>query len=186
MKIIHMIYPVIGIMMALVLCISPVAAVSGTDFDIVVDESGKIPTYKYLNPNYKVHPDCPNSPGEKYFRIHTKGTFFSYSLVTFKPANIPDAPVMVVDTNGKREIYLPYHSVDEWEIKFYCCKNPIDQPDDKYLKNAGVVNVKEVFGEYLPRGLDLVLSWAQMLYTSACHYNDEGYVVKPAWSIPEV
>ena len=162
----------------LALCISPVAAVTGDDFEIVTRKDGEYTNYEYHN---------VNNPVEEYTRIIPGNIKCGWrSFVTFKPANIEGAPVMVVDTNGKREIYLPYHSVDEWEIKFYCCKNPIDQPDDKYLKNAGVVNVKEVFGEYLPRGLDLVLSWAQMLYTSACHYNDEGYVVKPAWSIPEV
>ena len=176
----------IGLALVLMLCISPVAAVSGNDFEIVIDDSGDIPTYKYLNPNYKVHPDCPNTPGEKYYKIHTSGTLVLKSFVTFKPANIPDAPTMMVDTNGKADIYLPYYSVDEWEIKYYSNFRSMSPPYDKYLKNAGTVNVKWVFGQYLPRGLELWLSTQQMIVTSGTHYDDEGYAVKPAWVIPEV
>lgn len=39
------------IMLALVLCISPVAAVSGDDFEVVIDKSGDINTYTYFNKN---------------------------------------------------------------------------------------------------------------------------------------
>lgn len=167
MKIIHMI---IGIAMVLTLCVTPVATVSGADFDIVIDESGKIPTYKYLNPNYKVHPNCPNSPREKYFKIHTKGTFFNYSLVTFKPAKFPDAPVMMVDTSGNYitsppvDIYLPYHSVDEWEIKFYSRYLLTCYPEDEYLKNYSVVYLKEYFKKYISKGLVLELSQSQEIH----------------------
>ena len=144
----------IGIALVLMLCISPVVAVSGSDFEIVIDDSGDIVTYKYLNPNYRKHPGCPNSLGEKYIQIYTKGTRFLYSLVSFKPANIPGAPVMLVETTGyKINFYLP-QSVDEWEIRYYSITHPINPGEHvKYLKNAGVVNLNEYFGEYIKRGL---------------------------------
>lgn len=180
------VYMIIGIAMVLVLCISPVAAVSADDFEIVIDDSGDIPTYKYSNPNYKMHPDCPNSPGEKYFLISCRGTSWLKSFVTFKPADIPDAPTMMVDTNGKADIYLPYHSVDKWEIKYYSNFRKMSPPYDKYLKNAGTVDVKLVFRQYLPRGLELWLSSMQLLCTKNSYYNDKGMVEKPAWVIPDV
>jgi hypothetical protein len=176
----------IGTMLALMLCISPVVAVSGSDFEVVIDDSGDIPTYKYCNPNYKKHPDCPNSPGEKYFLISCRGTDWLKSFVTFKPANIPDAPTMMVDTNSKVNIYLPYYTVDAWEIKYYSNFRKMSPPYDKYLKNAGTVNVKMVFGEYLPRGLELWISADQLLCTKHSYYNDKGMVEKPKWNIPEV
>ena len=56
-------------------------------------------------------------PNEEYIWITTSGTFKLYSLVTFKPANIDDAPLMVIDTyRNKVTIGLP-RSVDEWEVK---------------------------------------------------------------------
>lgn len=169
----------IGLALVLALCISPVAAVSGTDFKIVFDDSGDIPTYKYSNPNYKVHPNCPNSPGEKYYKIHTSGTYWLKSFVTFKPADIPDAPTMMVDTNDKADIYLPYYSVDEWEIKYYSITHPINPGEQvKYLKNKGVVNLYEKFGHLLSDGLILELSTGQYIHPSGFDY--------PRYYIPEV
>ena len=43
-----------------------------------------------------------------------------------------------------------------------------------------------LIGLYLPRGLELVLSWDQLLYTQGCYYTDDGYVTKPAWVFPAV
>ena len=158
MKFIHMIYPVIGIMLALVLCITPVAAVSGSDFDIDIenDEDGFPLTYIYHN---------VNNPNDEYIHIDVRGTLWLYSVVTFKPANVPDAPVMVVTTpNHKRSIHLS-SSVDEWEIKYYStAKQSVSLPDDKYLKNAGVVNLYKVFGEYIyVNNLILNLKWEQAI-----------------------
>ena len=181
MKIIHMIYPVIGIMLALMLCITPVAAVSADDFeiDIEMNKDGMSGTYTYRN---------INNPDEEYIEIITDGTEVLNSIVTFKPANIPDAPVMVVNTTRAllflhpyTHIYLPM-SVDEWEIKYYSEKydytNPYLQPDDKYLKNAGVVNLKEYFGHNIRNGLYLELSWDQYI-NSMCY-------VLHTWDIPDV
>ena len=60
-------------------------------FNVVTEKLAGMPwTYEYCN---------MNGLNEKYIDIYTKGTFWKYSFVTFKPANIPDAPTMVVDTN---------------------------------------------------------------------------------------
>ena len=160
----------IGLALALMLCISPVAAVSGTDFEDVFEVVDGVDTYKYLN---------KNNPDEKYTDIHYVGTFSLKSFVTLKPANIPDAPTMIVDTNGRGNIYLP-QSVDEWEIKYYsrCFKKPSLTP--KYLKNAGVVNLNEFFGEHILDGLHLELSWGQ------CIYPRELMWPSPKYTIPSV
>ena len=142
MKIIHVI---IGIMLALMLCITPVAAVSADDFKIDVEEDGKLSKYTYCN---------VNKPKEKYIQITTYST--RYSLITFQPANIPGAPVMVVNTGHRSsDIFLP-RSVDEWEIKSYGSDKPFDQPDDKLLKNAGVVNLGKISKKYTSAKYDLV------------------------------
>ncbi|HJJ81203.1 MAG TPA: hypothetical protein O0X21_03785 [Methanocorpusculum sp.] len=100
----------IGIALALILCISPVAAVSGTDFEDVFEVVDGVDTYTYLN---------LNDLDEKYIKIWCGGTSILKSIVTFRPANISDAPKMLVYTHrGSRDIYLP-KSVDEWEIKYY-------------------------------------------------------------------
>jgi hypothetical protein len=144
----------IGVALALVLCISPVGAVSGTDFEIVVGANEYRKTYKYHN---------VNDPDEKYTRILTYGTLWNYSLVTFKPANIPDAPEMVVDTkNGSKDIYLP-QSVDVWDIKYYSHSSPMSSPSHKYLKNAGIVNLNELLEGYTSSELILELSWGQFI-----------------------
>ena len=144
------IYLLIGIMLALVVCITPVAAVSADDFEIVTWQEGtwKINSYKYLN---------TNDPDEQYIAIGALGTR-CHSQITFKAINISDAPVMVVDTYYMADIYLP-RSVDDWEIKFYSTGEPRSHPDldDKYLKNAGVVNLNEKFGEYIENGICLDL-----------------------------
>ena len=181
------VYMIIAFMLLVsVLCATPATAFTGEEYIVVIDDSGDIKTYKYLNPNYKVHPDCPNTPGEKYFKIQIYGTNWLKSFVTFKPADIPDAPTMMVDTNSKVNIYLPYYSVDKWEIKYYSNFRKMSPPYDQYLKNAGTVNVKLVFGHYLPRGLELWLGPDQLLCSKNSFYNEDGYVVKPVWSIPEV
>jgi hypothetical protein len=84
---------------------------------------------------------------------------------------------MVVNTYMfKGYIDLP-QSVDEWEIKYYSrwFRKPSLTP--KYLKNAGVVNLKKELGKYIPAGLHLELSGGQFFGTSA---------VCPTarWSIP--
>lgn len=149
MKIIHMIYPVIGIMLALMLCITPVVAVSGDDFEIGIyktEPSHGHATYKYWNLNNK---------SEVYTYIATGYTIFLDSQITFKPANIPDAPVMVVDTwFEEAQIYLP-RSVDEWEIKCYICYCPLVYDDcpritvhSYHLTGADVINLNEFIENY--------------------------------------
>jgi hypothetical protein len=151
-------FMLIGVALALMLCISPVAAVSGSEFKIVIDDSGDIPTYTYKNRAY---------PNEKYIHIHTSGTNWFCSLVTFKPANIPDAPVMVVDTSYCEKEILLTNSVDKWEIKYYSSfwYKPTE-PDPEYLKYAGVFNLNELFGEYISKGswLELQLSRGQYIW----------------------
>ena len=162
-----------GIALVLMLCISPVAAVSGTDFEIYINkENGKPVTYTYYN---------QKNPYDEYIKVHSSGTDWKYSIVTFKPANIEGAPVMIVDTyKNKVNIRLP-RSVDDWEIKYYSNGDrlcPFCQPDDKYLKNAGVVNLNEEFEKYIPDGLILELGWGQFI--------SQWYAPWPRWSIPSV
>jgi hypothetical protein len=169
----------IGLALLLMLCISPVAAVSGGGFEIVIDDSGDIPTYKYYN---------KYTPWEKYFKIHTDGTNVLNSLVTFKPANIPDAPTMVVDTFRKSsDIYLPYHSVDDWEIKYYSHFGRISQDMD-FLKNAGVMNLM-VFGDHIWDSLVLELSKDQYFKTyyqyKVGHKFVTYYYYIPEWSFSD-
>ena len=168
----------IGIMLALMLCITPVAAVSADDFEVVTwkDEDGTIMSYMYYN---------MKSPDEEYIKITTKGTGYLCSLVTFKAANIEGAPVMVVYTSSNKGvkfkapvyIYLP-RSVDEWEIKYYSAFGEYPSTDNKYLKNAGVVNLNKVFGEYIEKGLYLELGSNQEFSS----------VMRPLhyWAIPDV
>ena len=145
----------IGIMMALMLCITPVAAVSGDDFEIVTGKDGRLNMYKYCN---------MNNPDEEYIDIYTiAGTRWLNSLVTFKPANISDAPVMVVDTSNKNAFINLSRSVDDWEIKFYSSPDSFSQPDPKYLKNAGVVNLNKFFEKCISKRLLLELSWGQTI-----------------------
>ena len=154
----------IGIALVLMLCISPVAAVSGDDFDIQTYTADNVNVYKYFN-TYSY---------DKYFKIQTSGTRWLNSVVTFKPANIPDAPVMMVDTFRKSsDIYLPYYSVNDWEIKYYSHFGRISQ-DKEFLKNAGVMNLK-VFGTHIWDSLDLELSKDQCFRT---HYQ---YKVGPKY-----
>ena len=149
----------IGIMLALVVCITPVAAVSADDFEVDVEEGYYYKTYTYT---------YVDKPKEKYIEIITDGTYGMYSYVTFKPINIKNASVMVVDTGNTDKlitIYLP-RSVDEWEIKYYSCFDSFSQPDDKYLKNAGTVNLKKFFEKCISEGLWLELSLGQYIASS--------------------
>lgn len=171
------VYMIIGTMLVLALCITPVAAVSGDDFKVLKYKEDGIFWHKYRYMAYS---------NDEYIEIHPGWTLLLDSMVTFKPANIPDAPVMMVDTNDPVDIYLPYYSVSVWEIKYYSNFRDMSPPYDKYLKNAGTVNVKMVFGEYLPRGLELWLSAEQLLCTKHSYYNDEGMVEKPVWNISDV
>ena len=161
---------IIGLALVLALCISPVAAVSGDDFEIVSgkEEGDLYYTYKYRN---------MNNPDEKYTKITTGGTSWLYSLVTFQPANIGGAPMMIVNTDGNKYIYLP-RSVDEWEIKYYSRFGATPNLTYKYLKNAGVLNLNEFFGKYIEKGLELELSMGQ--YFSVRVYKT------PHYSIPDV
>ena len=113
-----------------------------------------------------------------YDSIYTKGTRWLNSIVTFKPANIPKAPMMVVRTSKESSlIYLP-RSVSEWEIKYYSrWLNPC-RLDDKYLKNAGVVNLKQFFGKSIAKGLVLELSTDYGIHPEGA----EG----PFWVFPDV
>ena len=193
------IYLLIGIMMALMLCITPVAAVSADDFEVDIDgesddpdvptsdaevtgddfevvtwEQGiwRVDAYKYLN---------TNDPDEQYIGICTSGSR-RHSQITFQPVGIKGAPVMVVDTEHMANIYLP-RSVDEWEIKYYNAGVVGFYPDldDKYLKNAGVVNLKQFFGEYIWDGLCLDLDTN---HSSRCMWPGDHYEL--CYDIPEV
>ena len=151
---------IIGIALVLALCISLVAAVSGTDFEVVKYGSGDIVSYKYRN---------INDLNEEYTTIYTAGTKIKHSYVSFQPANIPNARLMMVNTDGNRKIFLP-RSIDEWEIKFYSCWYEMDEGHGhhsvyhlSHLRNIGVVNLNEYFGEYVKTGLCLELSWGQFI-----------------------
>ena len=166
MKIIRMIF---GIMLALVLCISPVVAVTGDDFKDVFEVVDGVDTYKYLN---------LNDPDEKYTKILCSHTYILCSFVTFRPANIPDAPKMLVHTNkGSRIIYLP-KSVDEWEIEYYSRFWHEPNICGEHLKCSGVVNLNEYFGKYIEKGL----------YLSVSHNQSFSSVSRPLryWAIPDV
>jgi hypothetical protein len=166
--------------LALMLCISPVAAVSADDFEVVITKSdekniftgsSKLSTYTYSN---------VNNQSEEYFWVNTTGTKNMFSYVTFKPANIPDAPEMVVETkNGSKDIYLP-QSVDVWDIKYYSHSSPMSSPSHKYLKNAGVVNLNEYFKGEFRNYLYLELSLGQFIQ------GDFSTIFDKRWSIPEV
>lgn len=149
-------FMLIGIALALMLCISPVAAVSGNDFEVEIDKSGWVYTYTYHN---------VNDPSEEYIKISAGDTQFMNSLVTFKPAYIPDAPTMVINASFSirpKTIYLS-QSVDSWDIKYYSVFKSEVSPDPKFLKNYGIVNLKELFGEYIKDGLRLELSMCQCI-----------------------
>ena len=145
MKIIHVI---IGLMLALVVCITPVAAVSADDFKVDLCEDNKPGTHTYSN---------LNNPDEIYFKLYTQGTLWMQSRVTFKPANISDAPLMVVNTYRKSAYIRLPQSVDEWEIKYYSHYECMPSLDDKYLKNAGVVNLNKKFATQIEMGMVLLL-----------------------------
>ena len=172
MKIIHMIYPVIGIMLALVVCITPVAAVNFYMVDVDKDEDGVIQSYTYRNVLNK---------SEEYIKITSGGTRQLWSLVTFEPVGIPYTPKMVVDTYRENvkdvTIYLP-RSVDEWEIKYYSNILPLKTPEVFFLENAGVVNLNEEFRKDIGKGLYLELSLNQCIRSVSrpLHY----------WAIPDV
>lgn len=125
-----------------------------------------------------------SNKNEMYFRIYTSGTSWLQSIVTFKPANIPDAPVMKVNTSKESSnIYLP-RSVDEWEIKYYSRFLYKPTLEGKYLKNFGVINLNEYFGDYINNDLVLKLRTGQCLHPlgsdSPCYEipeYKEGYMI---------
>ena len=134
-------------------------------------------TYKYPDREVHIYHNDTN-PDEKYIQIFVNGTWFLKSYVTIKPANIPDAPTMVVNTYWfKGYIDLPM-SVDEWEIKYYSRFWYKPNIENKYLKNAGVVNLKQFFSEEIPEGLHLELESGQYISTSLLGSSK--------WSIPDV
>lgn len=140
-------------------------------YDIIEEKYNRYTSLKYCN---------VSNPNEEYINIFTDGTLIQDSLVTFKPANIPGALVMLVDTNGARYIRLPL-SVDEWEIKYYSNFRRMSHPYDKYLKNAGVVNLKEYFGDSIPgKGLRMELTGGQYIRLGGI------FPLVRRWSIPEV
>ena len=169
-------YIIIGIMMVLMLCISPVVAVDFYMVDVDKDEDGVIQSYTYRNILNK---------SEEYIKISSKGTTILCSLVTFEPVNVPYTPRMVVHTtdcydikvNSPVYIYLP-KSVDEWEIKYYSHHRSFYTQEPKYLKNAGTINLNEYFGEYIWDGLYLELGVDQKIFPLDSP--------EPCWSIPDV
>lgn len=167
------VYMIIGTMLVLALCITPVAAFTGEEYIVVIDDSGDIPTYTYKNWAYL---------NEEYIRLHTDGTRWLTSLVTFKPADIPDAPMMMVDTSYyDKDIYLT-NTVDKWEIKVYTSfSKRLKKPDDKYLDNAGVVSMKDTFNAYYCNGGDLWFELSRGVFIASM--TSSPY---PRWNIPEV
>ena len=123
------------------------------NFEIVTGKKkGKYDSYTYCN---------VNNSNEKYIDISTDGTYYLESIVTFKPANIPDAPVMAVDTSNRYVYFCLPRCIDEWEIKYYSRRKQKPTLDDNtYLKNAGVVNLKEYFKDFLSnRWLELQIQF---------------------------
>lgn len=133
------------------------------NFKIVHYKDDDTDAYKYLN---------VNDPNEKYIQIYTEGRINMDSVVTFKPANIPGAPV--IEASSYADISLP-QSVDEWEIKYYSNVWPMSSPLPEDLKNAGVVNLKEFFGEYISEGLLLKVSTGQ--YIAPLDYREFRYYI---------
>ena len=133
--------------------------------------------YKYPDREVHIYHNDTN-PDEKYIQIFVNGTWFLNSYVTIKPAIIPDAPTMVVNTYWfKGYIDLP-RGVDEWEIKYYSRFWYKPNIENKYLKNAGVVNLKKYFGRDIADGLHLELESGQYISTSLLGSSK--------WSIPDV
>ena len=161
----------IGIMMALVLCITPVAAVSADDFYFYTHtwDDGTYKWYTYVRSD--------SSAEKNYFLVFLHGC--RNSLVTFKPANIPDAPVMVVNTGENAWARLP-KCVDNWEIKYYSSSGPISQPDDEYLKNAGVVNLYELFKKYNSYDFYLELIHGKYIMSPATSQQAIIYIIPDA------
>lgn len=170
----------IGLALALMLCISPVGAVSGSDFDIDIDnfnDDGH-DTYKYYN---------KYTPSEKYIRLHTQHSKLYSSLVTFKPANIPDAPMMMVDTSFyDKDIYLT-NTVDKWEIKvYYCFSKRLHEPDPEYLYNAGVVSMYDTFRPWYRYGGDLCFELSSDVSIWGYYCDWCGYIALYQYYIPKV
>jgi hypothetical protein len=144
-----------------------VTALSGDDINITTEIFERRDYYIYNN---------TANPDEHYITIYTTGTKWLKSVVTFRPANIPDAPTMVVDTSDPAVILLP-RSVDEWEIKYYRRFWPLDAPNEKYLKNACVVNIRMIAESYITGRVILELSDGQyftsMQVSRVCCYIPE-------------
>ena len=175
------VYMIIGIMLVLALCISPVAAYStttGAGFVAPWDEYGFYEKYKYRH---------LYNQSETYTVLWTKGTRYFDSITTFKPVNIPDAPTMVVRTHNNAHMnkydkiyfYLP-QSVDEWIIKYYSSMGRLECNYSKYLKNAGVVNLNEYFKNCISMELELHLSVGQTIVGKGP--RNSAY----SWDIPDV
>ena len=161
------------------LCISPVAALSGDDFSIVKWKADKVEYFGYI---------CERTPHDEYIHIFPSGTSVLNSLVTFKPANIPDAPEMVIDTSGvcidasgrhPSKMIKLCSCVGEWEIKYYSrFWSKLDKPDPEYLKNSGVIHLNWYFRDAIRKG-----SWLE-LQISAGQYITDSWGLR--WSIPSV
>jgi hypothetical protein len=170
----------IGIALALVLCISPVGAVYGNDFDIYIDnfnDDGH-DTYKYYN---------KYTPSEKYICLHAQHSKIYTSLVTFKPANLKGAPVMVVDTSFyDKDIYLT-NTVDKWEIKvYYSFSKRLTEPDDKYLYNAGVLSMYDTFRPWYRYGGDLRFELSSEVSIRGYFFDWDGSIALFKYYIPKV
>lgn len=179
------VYMIIAFMLLVsVLCATPATAFTGEEYIVVIDDSGDIKTYKYLN---KYNPD------EKYIELHSDGTKWLKSLVTFKPANIPNAPMMVVDTHKKSSVIHLSRSVDEWEINYYSSSGKKIYPCKAYLKNAGTVNLNEFYKYHNWEYLNLELSINQCIsspytWVETFWWGEKRVHISfsPSWNIPEV
>lgn len=175
------VYMILGTILILALCITPVAAYStttGAGYEAPWDEYGFYEKYRYR---------ALYNQSEQYTVLWTKGTRYCDSITTFKPVNIPDAPTMVVRTHNnahmnkydKIYLYLP-KSVDEWEIKYYSSLGRLDCDFYPNLKNAGIINLNEYFRKCITMELELELSIGQSII-GKCPYN-----TARSWDIPDV
>ena len=98
----------IGIALLLALCISPVTAVSGDDFEVVIDKSGDINTYTYFN---------KNNPDEEYGVLLALSPNLSLVTTVITPV-MGSGPSMYLPPNIHAVIYLPC-CFKEWQIKYY-------------------------------------------------------------------
>jgi hypothetical protein len=111
--------------------------------------------------SWYVYTDTKN-PNDQCYDLFTRGTKWLNSIVTFRPANIPGALTMNVDTHRPRHISLP-RSIDVWEVKYYSSFWYFDYPEPKKLKNSGIFNLREITNQTTLKHIYMELSLDQYL-----------------------